>query len=68
MAPKVLVSDRLSATAIKIFRDRGISVDFDPELGKDNDRLHAVIGYYDGLAVRSTTKVTEKNTKRSNKS
>lgn len=60
MAPKVLVSDRLSATAIKIFRDRGISVDFEPELGKDNDRLHAVIGDYDGLAVRSTTKVTEK--------
>ena len=35
MAPKVLVSDKLSDTAVQIFRDRGIDVDFMPELGKD---------------------------------
>ena len=28
MAPKVLVSDELSETAVQIFRDRGIDVDF----------------------------------------
>ena len=28
MAPKVLVSDKLSETAVQIFRDRGIDVDF----------------------------------------
>ena len=60
MAPKVLVSDKLSETAVQIFRDRGIEVDFEPGLGKDKDRLLEVIGQYDGLAIRSATKVTEK--------
>ncbi|WP_298676899.1 phosphoglycerate dehydrogenase [uncultured Lentibacter sp.] len=58
MAPKVLVSDKLSETAVQIFRDRGIEVDFRPELGKDKEALAAVIGEYDGLAIRSATKVT----------
>ena len=57
-APKVLVSDKLSETAVQIFRDRGIDVDFMPELGKDKDKLAEVIGQYDGLAIRSATKVT----------
>ena len=60
MAPKVLVSDKLSETAVQIFRDRGIEVDFEPGLGKDKDALLAKIGEYDGLAIRSATKVTEK--------
>ena len=60
MAPKVLVSDSLSETAVQIFRDRGIDVDFEPKLGKDKDALLARIGDYDGLAIRSATKVTEK--------
>ena len=60
MAPKVLVSDKLSETAIQIFRDAGIDVDFQPELGKDKAKLAKVIGQYDGLAIRSATKVTEK--------
>ena len=60
MAPKVLVSDKLSETAVQIFRDRGIEVDFEPALGKDKDRLAEVIGQYDGLAIRSATKVTDK--------
>ncbi len=60
MAPKVLVSDKLSETAVQIFRDRGIDVTFDPSIGKDKDRLLEVIGDYDGLAIRSATKVSEK--------
>ena len=60
MAPKVLVSDELSETAVQIFRDRGVDVDYLPQLGKDKDALAAVIGQYDGLAIRSATKVTEK--------
>jgi len=60
MAPKVLVSDKLSETAVQIFRDRGIDVDFQPDLGKDKEKLAAVIAQYDGLAIRSATKVTEK--------
>ncbi len=58
--PKVLVSDKLSETAVQIFRNNGIEVDFEPNLGKDKNALLARIGDYDGLAIRSATKVTEK--------
>ncbi len=58
MAPKVLVSDKLSETAVQIFRDRGIDVDFLPDVGKDKEKLAEIIGQYDGLAIRSATKVT----------
>jgi D-3-phosphoglycerate dehydrogenase len=60
MAPKVLISDALSPAAVQIFKDRGIDVDFQPNLGKDKDKLAAIIGEYDGLAIRSATKVTPK--------
>ncbi len=60
MAPKVLISDKLSPAAVQIFKDRGIDVDFQPDLGKDKDKLAEVIGQYDGLAIRSATKVTDK--------
>jgi len=60
MAPKVLISDKLSEAAVQIFRDRGVEVDFRPELGKEKDALAAIIGDYDGLAIRSATKATEK--------
>ncbi|MBD8893737.1 phosphoglycerate dehydrogenase [Roseibium litorale] len=60
MAPRVLISDKLSDAAVQIFKDRGIDVDFQPDLGKDKDRLLSVIDQYDGLAIRSATKVTEK--------
>jgi len=56
--PKVLISDKLSDDAVRVFQARGIEVDFQPDLGKDPDRLAEVIGDYDGLAVRSATKVT----------
>ncbi len=60
MAPRVLVSDKLSETAVQIFRDRGLEVDFMPDLGKDKDKLLEIIDQYDGLAIRSATKATEK--------
>ncbi len=60
MAPKVLISDKLSPEAVQIFKDRGLEVDFLPEVGKDKDKLAEIIGQYDGLAIRSATKVTEK--------
>ncbi|MEM9043987.1 MAG: phosphoglycerate dehydrogenase [Pseudomonadota bacterium] len=56
--PKVLISDKLSEQAVQIFRDQGIEVDFEPDLGKDPEALAARIGQYDGLAVRSATKAT----------
>ena len=56
--PKVLISDALSETAVNIFRERGVDVDYEPGLGKDKERLLSVVGDYDGLAVRSATKAT----------
>jgi len=60
MAPRVLVSDKLSETALQIFRDRGVEVDYLPDLGKDKEALLAAIPDYDGLAIRSASKVTPK--------
>ncbi len=54
--PKVLISDSMSPQAADIFRGRGIDVDV--KTGLKPDELKAVIGRYDGLAVRSATKVT----------
>ena len=54
--PRVLISDALSETAVNIFKERGVDVDYQPALGKDKERLLSIIGDYDGLAVRSATK------------
>jgi D-3-phosphoglycerate dehydrogenase / 2-oxoglutarate reductase len=67
MAPRVLISDALSPAAVQIFKDRGIEVDFQPNLGKDKEKLAEVIGGFDGLAVRSATKVTSKILERGKK-
>ena len=58
MTPKVLISDALSPAAVDIFKRRGIEVDVKTGLSKDE--LQKEIGNYDGLAIRSATKVTEK--------
>ncbi len=54
--PKVLISDKMSPLAAQIFRERGVQVD--EITGKTKDELIAMIGDYDGLAIRSATKVT----------
>ena len=54
--PKVLISDKLSPAAVAIFQRRGIEVDLKP--GLSPAELRATIAPYDGLAVRSATKVT----------
>lgn len=54
--PKVLISDKLSQQAIDIFQSRGIEVDFKPGLSPEEQI--EIIGAYDGLAIRSATKVT----------
>ncbi|MEP0069270.1 phosphoglycerate dehydrogenase [Pyruvatibacter sp.] len=54
--PKVLISDKLSPAAVEIFKNRGLDVDFKPGLPKEE--LLEIIGQYDGLAIRSATKVT----------
>jgi D-3-phosphoglycerate dehydrogenase len=56
MTTKVLISDQMDPRAAAIFRERGIHVD--EITGKTPDELTAIIGDYDGLAIRSSTKVT----------
>jgi D-3-phosphoglycerate dehydrogenase / 2-oxoglutarate reductase len=60
MAPRVLITDALSPAAVAIFKNRGLDVDFQPNLGRDKDKLAATINGFDGLAIRSATKVTGK--------
>ena len=54
---KVLISDKMSPRAAEVFRGRG--VDVDESTGLSPEELLAAIGDYDGLAVRSATKVTK---------
>ncbi|HEY3889370.1 MAG TPA: phosphoglycerate dehydrogenase, partial [Caulobacteraceae bacterium] len=54
MPPRVLISDQLSPAAIDIFKARGVEADVKTGLSKDE--LLAIIGDYDGLAIRSATK------------
>ncbi|MEC7487991.1 MAG: phosphoglycerate dehydrogenase [Pseudomonadota bacterium] len=54
--PKVLISDNLSLHAVEVFHKRGLETDI--MVGLTPDQLKKCIGEYDGLAVRSATKVT----------
>ena len=55
--PRVLISDKLADEAVAIFKDRGVDVNFCP--GLSAEELLDIIADYDGLAIRSATKVTE---------
>src|SRR5258708_7502009 len=54
--PKVFIADALSPRALEVFAERGIEVD--QETGLSPEELRLRLGAYDGLAVRSATKVT----------
>lgn len=55
---KVLVSDNLGEAGIKMFQDEeGIEVEVNT--GLSPEALKGIIGDYDGLVIRSATKVTE---------
>jgi D-3-phosphoglycerate dehydrogenase len=54
--PKVLISDELSPAAVQIFKERGIDVV--EKTGMKPKELAEMIGEFDGLAVRSASKVT----------
>ena len=53
---KVLISDKLDPLAQEIFEKSGIEVDFKPGLSPEEQMK--IIDQYDGLAIRSETKVT----------
>jgi D-3-phosphoglycerate dehydrogenase len=56
--PKVLISDKMSPQAAEIFKAN--NVDVDVKTGLSEDELCAIIGNYDGLAIRSSTTATKK--------
>lgn len=56
--PKVLIADKLSARAKEIFEQNGVQADV--KIGMSEEELLACVGDYEGLAIRSATKVTEK--------
>ena len=54
--PKVLIADKLSPAAVAIFQERGVDIDNKP--GMTKEELLAVVDQYDGIAIRSSTKIT----------
>lgn len=54
---KILVSDSIHPEFIDKLEEIGIQVDYEPNV--KNDRLFEIIPDYDGLVVRSRTKVTQ---------
>jgi D-3-phosphoglycerate dehydrogenase len=56
--PRVLIADELSPAAVAVFQSRGVAADVRTGLSKEE--LLGLIPAYDGLAVRSATKVTDK--------
>src|SRR6201996_115414 len=54
--PKVLIADKLSPAAVAIFKERGVEADSITGLSKDE--LLAIVDRYDGIALRSATKIT----------
>ena len=54
--PRVLIADKLSPSAVRVFEKH--SIEADTQTGLREAELKACIGQYDGLAVRSATKVT----------
>jgi len=55
--PRVLISDKMDPNAARIFAESGCDVDV--ITGETPEELIARIGGYDGLAIRSSTKVTK---------
>jgi len=55
--PRVLISDSMSSQAVAIFKERGVEVVQSSKLSEAE--LFDMIGDFDGLAIRSSTKVTE---------
>jgi D-3-phosphoglycerate dehydrogenase len=55
MPTRVLISDALSPRAVAVFQDRGIAVE--QRAGLKPEELRRIIGDFDGLAIRSATKV-----------
>lgn len=55
--PKVLIADKMNPLAAEIFQKNGIAVDTKTDLSPED--FLKIAGDYDGIAVRSTTKITK---------
>ncbi|HEV2653003.1 MAG TPA: phosphoglycerate dehydrogenase [Rhizomicrobium sp.] len=56
MSPRVLIADKLSPAAVAIFKERGVEADVKTGLSKEE--LIKIVDQYDGIAIRSATKIT----------
>ncbi len=54
---KILIADKLAPEGLELLKEAGIA--FDEKVGLSEGELAAIVGEYDGLAVRSGAKVTE---------
>jgi D-3-phosphoglycerate dehydrogenase len=54
--PKVLIADKLSPAAVAIFKERGVEADVKTGLSKEE--LLKIVDQYDGIAIRSASKIT----------
>ena len=55
---KVLIADKMSVQAEKVFTDNGIS--FDKKIGLSEEKICEIVNEYEGIVVRSATKITSK--------
>lgn len=55
--PKVLIADKLSTQAIDVFKKKGVETDV--KTGLPPEELLKIVADYDGIAVRSSTKITK---------
>ena len=63
---RVLVSDKISKSAINILEEEKIEVDFLPQVGVEK-KLDSYIPKYDALIIRSASEVTKKVLSKQNK-
>ena len=61
---KVLIADKISDASFKIFKDNNILID--KKYNLTEDQILSIISNYDGIVVRSSTKVTKKIIEKSN--
>ena len=55
---KVLIADKMSIQAEKVFTANGIS--FDKKIGLSEEAICEIVNEYEGIVVRSATKITKK--------
>ena len=55
---KVLIADKMSTQAEKVFTANGI--DLEKKIGLSEEEICKIVNEYEGIVVRSATKITKK--------